>query len=275
VTVPGATGSGTGGPATGGAGVRILHLYPRELGINGDRGNVTVLARRARWLGLEPVVLEHPPGSGELPDADIVVVGSGPLSAMRTVHADLLSHAARLRGLVAGGAALLAVSGGMHLLGHEVALDDANVLEGAGVLPIRTVLTAKRSVGDLVVGTSDGVLVGYENHGSRVSLIGGAQPLGSVRSGFGNGGVGGGEGVRVGAAIGTHLGGPVLALNPALADELLAAALARSGRTMPGAPVAEGDGESRNAFPAHSSLVLIDEWARRARETVEAHPSSY
>jgi CobQ-like glutamine amidotransferase family enzyme len=241
-------------------GLTILHLYPRELGINGDRGNVTVLARRAGWRGTEATVIEHAPGSGELPDADVIVVGSGPLSAMRSVHADLLEHSGRLRDLVSGGAALLAVSGGMHLLGGEVELEDGSVLQGAGVLPIRTVLTAKRSVGDLVVETPAGVLVGYENHGSRVTLEGDAQPLGTVRSGFGNGGSGGGEGVRVGAAIGTHLGGPVLALNPALADELLTAALARRGVPLPSA------GEP---------IGQIDEWARRARETVEAHPSSY
>jgi CobQ-like glutamine amidotransferase family enzyme len=242
-------------------GLTILHLYPRELGINGDRGNVTVLARRAGWRGIDVTVIEHAPESGDLPDADVVVVGSGPLSAMRSVHVDLLGQAARLRDLVSGGAALLAVSGGMHLLGTEVELEDGSVLQGAGVLPIRTVLTAKRSVGDLVVETPSGVLVGYENHGSHVALEGGAQPLGTVRRGFGNGGAGGGEGVRVGSAIGTHLGGPVLALNPALADELLTAALAGRG----------ADATSRAGDP----IARIDEWARLARETVEAHPSSY
>jgi CobQ-like glutamine amidotransferase family enzyme len=241
-------------------GLTILHLYPHELGINGDRGNVTVLARRAGWRGVDATVVEHSPGSGDLPDADVVVVGSGPLSAQRSVHADLLAQAARLRDLVSGGVALLAVSGGMHLLGREVELEDGSVLEGAGVLPVRTVLTAKRSVGDLVVETPAGVLVGYENHGSLVTLEAGAQPLGTVRNGFGNGGSGGGEGVRAGSAIGTHLGGPVLALNPALADELLTAALARGGVTLPAA----GD-----------PIARIDDWACLARETVQSHPSSY
>jgi len=242
-------------------GLTILHLYPRELGINGDRGNVTVLARRARWRGIEATVVEHAPGSGELPDADVIVVGSGPLSAMRSVHADLLGQAARLRELVAAGAALLAVSGGMHLLGSEIELEDGSVLQGAAVLPIRTVLTAKRAVGDLVVETGNGVLVGYENHGSRVALEAGAEPLGTVRSGFGNGGAAGGGGVGVGSAIGTHLGGPVLALNPALADDLLTAALARTGEALP--------------VEAAEPIPAIDEWARLARATVEAHPSAY
>ena len=30
----------------------VVHLYPRELGINGDIGNVMALRKRAQWRGL-------------------------------------------------------------------------------------------------------------------------------------------------------------------------------------------------------------------------------
>ena len=42
--------------------LRILHLYPEELGINGDRGNVTVLVERARIRGIGSEVVRHAPG---------------------------------------------------------------------------------------------------------------------------------------------------------------------------------------------------------------------
>ncbi len=29
----------------------VVHLYPRELGINGDVGNVLALQKRAQWRG--------------------------------------------------------------------------------------------------------------------------------------------------------------------------------------------------------------------------------
>jgi CobQ-like glutamine amidotransferase family enzyme len=240
--------------------LRILHLYPEELGINGDRGNVTVLVERARIRGIRTEVVRHAPGGGHPGDADIVFAGSGPLSAQRTVLPDLVSHAPHLIALQAAGVPLLAVGGGLQLLGESVRLVDGGELVGAGVLPVRTTLTAARQVGDLVVDTADGELVGYENHGSTLD-IGAEAPLGTVRAGSGNTGTGGGEGVRVGASIGTHLGGPVLALNPRLADELLGAALARHGRELPA--------------DISGTLDRLDGWAREARATVMARPAHY
>ena len=240
--------------------LRILHLYPDELGINGDRGNVTVLVERARIRGIRTEVVRHAPGGGHPGGADLVVVGSGPLTAQRAVLPDLVSHAPHLIALQASGVPVLAVGGGLQLLGESVRLADGGELVGAGVLPVRTTLTAERRVGDLVLDTPDGELVGYENHGSTLD-IGDHPPLGTVRAGFGNSGPGGGEGVRVGASIGTHLGGPVLALNPRLADELLAAALARHGREL--------------SADISGVLDRLDGWAREARATVAARPAHY
>ncbi len=61
-----------------------------------------------------------------------------------------------------------------------------------------------------------------------------AQPLGQVICGHGNSGDGH-EGVALGSAIGTHLRGPCLPRNPALADFLIQAALRRR---QPGASLA-------------------------------------
>ena len=46
----------------GGAVITIVHLYPRELGINGDVGNVTALRRRAEWRGMPVEVVDVGPG---------------------------------------------------------------------------------------------------------------------------------------------------------------------------------------------------------------------
>ena len=43
--------------------LRILHLYPAELGINGDAGNVLALAERARWRGIDAEIVTHAPGA--------------------------------------------------------------------------------------------------------------------------------------------------------------------------------------------------------------------
>ena len=79
-------------------------------------------------------------------------------------------------------------------------------------------------------------VAGFENHAGRTILDEGAEPLGRVVAGFGNDGVSGHEGCRLGRAIGTYLHGPLLPRNPWLADWLLAQALAhRTGE----APVLE------------------------------------
>jgi CobQ-like glutamine amidotransferase family enzyme len=41
------------------SGLRILHLYPEQLGISGDGGNVVTLAERARRGGLDVDVVQH------------------------------------------------------------------------------------------------------------------------------------------------------------------------------------------------------------------------
>ena len=86
-----------------------------------------------------------------------------------------------------------------------------------------------KAVGDMVArvlgvpGIPD--LVGFENHQGATDLGERARPLAEVLVGVGNGAGAPVEGVVDGAVIGTYLHGPVLALNPALADHLLAAVL--------------------------------------------------
>ena len=56
----------------------ILELYPEHLAINGDMGNVRVLARRLELAGHTVEHLVHNPGD-ELPaKPDFVTIGSGP-----------------------------------------------------------------------------------------------------------------------------------------------------------------------------------------------------
>jgi len=233
--------------------LRILHLYPRELGINGDVGNVTSLVKRAQWRGLEATILRHEIGDELVSTVDIVHVGSGPLSSQRIVHADLLLIAPALRELAASGVPILAVAGGWQLLGHQLVTADGETLAGAGVFPSRAMLGADRHVGEIVVESADGTLAGFENHSATTVLDDAAEPLGTVVEGFGNGSVGPGarlEGVRFGESIGTHLHGPVLPMNPVLADRMLSAALARRAEELPqpvSRELAGADGFAANA----------------------------
>ena len=241
--------------------VRILHLYPRELGINGDAGNVTTLVERARWRGIVTEVQLHEIG-GELPESvDVVHIGSGPLSSQRAVLADVQRIAPTLRTWRDAGVPILAIAGGWQLLGSELITAEGERLPGAGVFPTHATLGADRHVSESIVRTADGVLAGFENHSATTVLDGGA-PLGAVVSGFGNdpAAVQRAEGVIVAESIGTHLHGAVLPINPELADRILAAALAHRGVTDALASVPETrpvDGYALNARRAIAARLGV------------------
>ncbi|HEY0260827.1 MAG TPA: cobyric acid synthase [Lacisediminihabitans sp.] len=207
----------------------LLELYPGHLMMNGDMGNAAVLKRRAELAGLGLTIVGHDPGDA-LPDSvDVVSIGTGPTSAQVVVTEDLVVIAARLREWAAGGLPIIAVNAGFHLLGRSLTLPDGTVLEGAGLFPVTTLPRAERTVTDAFVvdTTLAGRMIGIENQAVAVSLHDGTTPLGDVVTGRGNDGRV--EGARVLEAFGTHLHGPVLALNPSFADHLLRVAAERAG----------------------------------------------
>jgi CobQ-like glutamine amidotransferase family enzyme len=211
----------------------ILSLYPRQLGINGDSGNVLALAERARWRGIDVDVVEYDVG-GVLPESvDLVHIGSGPRTAQLAVQADLAAIAPRLLAWKTAGVPVLAIAGGWQLLGRSITELDGTVVPGAGLFDTTATLVTRRAVGEVVLASVTGRLAGFENHGAVVRLAPSGVPLGEVVAGYGHAGVDAAtarvEGVVEGASIGTNLSGPFLPMNPAAADALLAAALATSG----------------------------------------------
>jgi CobQ-like glutamine amidotransferase family enzyme len=218
-------------------------LYPDIMSTYGDRGNVATLLRRCEWRGIAVELRELRLGDRAEPDElDLIVIGSGGESQQRLVAADLNEvKGSAIREAVAQGAAALAVGSGFELFGRYSQPGQGAKLPGAGLFDAWTIrhrailsnqydsLTearADRAMGDLVVRWQDRLLVGFENHAGRTYLGPTATPLGRVVSGVGNSGDGT-EGVQLGNAVGTHLRGPCLPRNPALADFLIAAALRR------------------------------------------------
>lgn len=232
--------------------LRIVQLYPELLGVTGDRGNVEVLATRARFAGATVEVSGIDVGDAAPDDVDIVVIGNGPLSAMRTVREDLVARRSWLGERLSLGAPVLAVGGGAELLTDGVDLVDGGTLDGLGLLTARVSRTRERRVGYVVAETDDGRLVGFEDHASVWQLRDASLAYGRVTAG--HGGIDGGfETARSGSLFATNVQGPVLPLNPQLADALLAAAFARHGAEY-------------TTGPAHES---VDAHARAARAEIE------
>jgi CobQ-like glutamine amidotransferase family enzyme len=208
--------------------ITIGWLYSGTMNIYGDRGNVLALERRARWRGIATDVRSIGIGQPIPTDIDLFFFGGGQDQEQAAVAADLQGEkGGALKAAIEDGAAMLAVCGGYQFLGHEYRPHQGPVLPGIGVFDAVTVAGSERFIGNVIVDTPFGELVGFENHSGLTTLGPGTEPLGRVRVGRGNNGRDGTEGARSKHAAGCYLHGAVLPKNPAFADWLLTSALSR------------------------------------------------
>lgn len=216
--------------------VRLCHLYPAEMSIYADRGNIAVLARRLEWRGLGLEVTPSELGDPLGDDHDIYYLGGGQDRDQAVVAGDLAgAKADALRSAAADGAVVLGVCGGFQLIGHGYTGIDGERMPGVGLLDADTVAApGLRLIGDVILDCElDGeqrTVVGFENHAGRTLLGAGTRPLGRVVHGHGNDGRSGHEGAVRDHVIGTYLHGPLLPKNPWLADVVLGWALGHAGR---------------------------------------------
>jgi len=208
--------------------VTVVHLYPAELNIYGDSGNVLALRKRLQWRGYDVQVIGIEPGRPyDFADADIVVGGGGQDSGQLRVAHDLLTRGPALHAAIEDGLPLLAVCGLYQLLGQGFTTHTGQEMPGIGVFQAVTRGSTTRMTGNAVIDTPFGQIVGFENHSGDTILAPGQTPLGQVLQGYGNNARRQHEGAIHAHAIGTNLHGPVLPNNPALADHLILAALRR------------------------------------------------
>ena len=221
--------------------LRVGHLYPDQLNMYGDRGNIITLRQRCLWRG---VTLRHTPIDldEELrPDEfDLIFIGGGQDKEQDEVARDLREvKGAALWAAVESDMPTLAVCGGYQLLAKFYRPAEGPELEGIGILDAWTIHKGKavaRCIGNVALQWGEQTLVGFENHGGRTYLEGSA-PLARVASGKGNNGKDGTEGAVEGNCIGTYLHGSLLPKNPLLADALLGRALRRRGYDAPLPPL--------------------------------------
>jgi CobQ-like glutamine amidotransferase family enzyme len=213
--------------------LRLLALYPDQMNIYADRGNILFLRHRCEWRGISFSYAAAGPGDRLDPGAhDLIYIGGGQDRDQRVVAVDLVDTKRQdLTSAVDDGAVLLAVCGGYQLLGHSYQLGEERIA-GLGLADLETVREpGERLIGNVAIeadlGTGPQLIAGFENHGGRTYLGDDAQPLGKVVKGFGNNGRDGLEGVRRDNLIGTYLHGPLLPKNAWLADRLIQLALGR------------------------------------------------
>ena len=211
--------------------LRLLSLYPDQMNIYADRGNIIFFERRCGWRGIEFEITRCGLGETFDPGAhDLIYMGGGQDRDQQVVAADLVAtKRAALAQAKEDGAVILAVCGGYQLLGSSYQLADKEI-EGLGLVDLKTVREpGPRLIGPVAIEVDlDGerrTVAGFENHGGRTYLGPKAKPLGRVESGHGNNGGDGHEGVTEDNLFGTYLHGPLLPKNAWLADHLIRLAL--------------------------------------------------
>lgn len=210
----------------------LAYLYPRQMSLYGDQGNILCLTVRSRWRGIEmrvePLDLGQPLDSRAY---DLIFVGGGPDAQQKIVAHDLRAvKGEALQEAVRDGVVVLAICGGYQLLARCYKPAEGPEIEGLGVFDAWTIHPGgrvPRCIGNVIIEWQGQTLVGFENHGGRTYLGPRACPLGRVITGQGNNSRDGGEGAISGNAFGTYLHGPLLPKNPRFADYLLGLALGR------------------------------------------------
>lgn len=230
--------------------VRFLHLFPSQLCLNGEVGNLDCLVQRLKWAGIDSTVKVFD-GSGSVDsNFDAVFIGSGTLAGALEALELVEGQEAKLRKLGDGGTPFLALGLGWEILGESIELMDGRTVAGVGVFPSRSVRIGERASAESYGFDKSGELTtGYANHSSEIELLSDSQPLVSMKAGFGNSSrqtakQRSDEGVLHGNLMGARLNGPLLPLNPHLADTFLNLLSARSGfsyeQKSPEARIADG-----------------------------------
>jgi lipid II isoglutaminyl synthase (glutamine-hydrolysing) len=225
--------------------LRIAHLYPQELNLYGDRGNLLTLYRRCQWREIACQITPIGLGQAVHPEAfDLYFMGGGQDAQQTQVAEDLQQvKAASLKLAAHQKAVFLTICGGYQLLGHYYKPHHGPELRGLSLIDAYTIAGNTRMIGNVVIKRlqeSDLTfpqnkhhLVGFENHSGQTFLGPDLKPLGHVLQGHGNNGQDGGEGALSGTLYGTYLHGSLLPKNPTLADELIALGLQhRYGKTI-------------------------------------------
>ena len=208
--------------------LNILQLYPRDMNIYGDWGNVLTVMRRAQWHGYEVVLHEYNPGDAFPTDVDIVIGGGGQDAGQDIIQNDLLKIGTRLHELADADTPMLVICGLYQLFGNFFKTKDGHEIQGIGIFNLETHGGPERMIGNIVTHSSEfGEIIGYENHSGQTFLGEGVQPLGKVVKGAGNNGQDEFEGARYRFVIGSYLHGSLLPKNPLIADWLIEKAAAK------------------------------------------------
>ena len=232
----------------------IVQLYPDDMNIYGDWGNVLTVKKRAEWHGFDVNLIDYNVGDTFPENADILIGGGGQDSGQLKVQADLQKLAPTLQALADDDTPMLMICGLYQLFGRFFKTSKGQIIDGIGIFHTETHAGPERLIGNIVTHNEQfGDIIGYENHSGQTFIDSDMQPLGTIVRGAGNNGQDETEGCMYRNVIGTYLHGSLLPKNPAIADALIEEA-------------------AKKKFGDFTPTVIEDRFAAKAREVALKRP---
>ncbi len=236
--------------------LNLVHLYPKNLNLYGDRGNIIVLKQRCGWHGIDLQLNELNIGDNHKPEiTDIYFMGGGQDSDEISVVDDFHNlKAEAVKKDTENGVVFLGVCGGYQLMGRTFLTGTGKTIKGLRIIDVETKAPGtevkQRCIGNLIAEVEEltyqrirkiyldenteipRTLVGFENHIGQTYLVGeNVRPLAKTISGFGNNYSRKTEGAIYKNVFGSYMHGSFLPKNPHMADYLIWLALANKYKT--------------------------------------------
>ena len=115
----------------------IAHLYPKEMNIYGDRGNIMVLKKRLEWRGYQVLVEAVEPSlKYDFTKADIIFGGGGQDSGQLKIAQDLQDRSKNLHLAIKSGVVALSICGTYQLFGQGFITASNEKIPGIGIFEL-------------------------------------------------------------------------------------------------------------------------------------------
>lgn len=189
--------------------IRIGALFPQHLNLNGDLGNLEVLARQLQWRGLGCEILPIETVQSLSDNLNLVFVGHGSTAAWAAIREPFRAMAPVLKSLLTAGTPGLSVSTGFEQLVDNQVFSNLALAQ-----------SPERSSKFVIHEDGANKVLGYLNTDSTLPAL-----------------------HRELNWVGTMLHGPILAKNSELLQELLTSITAHAGLELPPTQASEKAGQ--------------------------------